>query len=426
MAKYYFATIRGKSGGYYTAVAILAVLASGWAIASYIRFIKGYYITGMSHSVTWSGDKVIFVLFVGLSAGSLLISGLAAIFGQTQFKVLSRVAAFNSILFMVGALLILISAWGRPDRVFLPFYNINPRSLLSLNAFIYSTYITVGILYLWALIKQNDKVARALGITAVITAVFVHSGTGFIFGIINARELFFSPITPLAFVVAALSSGTGLAMLILYFSFRFTKREIDRRFFEFLSRVMVGLIFVVAFLVTIEHLTHLYVPEGQHAESFVMWGSPYAVVFWGQFFLMGAIVPVFILLNKGTRNKIGWILVASASHVFGVLGERILFILPGQVLAIPLMPGYEVTSPFQDGVNVTYFPRLVEWVQIIGIFSLLGLIYMLAIRILPLLPVKADYIPPVVHAGEELVEDVVESEGEAPEAAGPTPAGAEA
>ncbi|RJQ47455.1 MAG: hypothetical protein C4534_01085 [Gaiellales bacterium] len=423
MAKYYFATIRGKSAGYYAAVTALAVVASFWLIGSIVRFLMGYYITGMSHSVTWSADKVIFVLFVGLSAGSLLISGLAAIFGQTQFKVLSRVAAFNSILFMVGALLILISSWGRPDRIFLPFYNINPRSLLSLNAFIYSTYITVGILYLWALIKQNDKVARALGITAVVTAIFVHSGTGFIFGIINARELFFSPITPLAFVVAALSSGTALAMLVLYFSFKFTNRQIDRRFFEFLSRVMLGLIFVVAFLVTIEHLTHLYVPEGQHAESFVMRnGGFYTFVFWVQFYLVGAIIPIVILLNKGTRNRIGWILVASACHVVGVLGERILFILPGQVLAIPLMPGYELTSPFLDGVNVSYYPRLVEWAQIIGIFGLLALIYMLAIRILPLLPVQADYIAPAAaHAEEEATEEEEEA-AEEPEGAGPAPA----
>ena len=67
--------------------------------------------------MTWAGDKVIFVLFVGLSAGSLMISGLAVIFKQKEYKVLSRVAAFNSVLFMVGALGALISGWGRPDRI---------------------------------------------------------------------------------------------------------------------------------------------------------------------------------------------------------------------------------------------------------------------------------------------------------------------
>ena len=54
-----------------------------------------------------------------------------------------------------------------------------------------------------------------------VAAVFVHSGTGFIFGVINGRDLYFSSITPLAFVVAALSSGTALAMMILYFTFKY-------------------------------------------------------------------------------------------------------------------------------------------------------------------------------------------------------------
>lgn len=404
MAKYYFETIKGRSGAYYTALAVLAVLALGWAIASYIRFIEGYYISGLSHSVAWGAAKVIFVLFVGLSAGSLLISGLATIFGQTQFKVLSRVAAFLSVLFMVGALLILITSWGRPDRIFLPFYNINPRSLLSLNAFIYSTYITIGILYLWAQLKNNNTWARILGIAAVITALFVHSGTGFIFGIINARELYFSPITPLAFVIAALSSGTAMAILVLYFSFKGTHRPIDRRFFDYLSRVMLGLIFFVAFLVSIEHLTHLYVPEGQHAEKFIMFQSGFSVVFWVQFYLIGIIIPVVILLLPATRHKIGWILVASACHITGVLGERILFILPGQVLAIPLASGFEINSSFQDGVNVGYFPQPVEWAQVFGIFSLLALIYLVAIKILPLLPREATYDAPVPRHAETVIE----------------------
>ena len=146
MAKYYFATIDGKSGRYRLGVALLGLLVLGWVIASYIRFIKGFYVTGLNHAITWGGAEVLFVLFVGLSAGSLLISALAAIFGQKEYKVLSRVGALNSVLFMSGALMMLVSSWGRPDRIFLPFYNFNPRSMLSLNASVYSSYIPIGII----------------------------------------------------------------------------------------------------------------------------------------------------------------------------------------------------------------------------------------------------------------------------------------
>jgi molybdopterin-containing oxidoreductase family membrane subunit len=405
VAKYYFATIEGKSPKYIAGVLITGALMLGWLIASYIRVVKGYYLTGLSHSVAWGGAKVIFVLFVGLSAGSLMISGLAAIFNQKEYKVLARVAAFNAALFMVGALGILISDWGRPDRILLPFYMINPRSLLSLNAFIYSTYITICILYLWAQFKENEKVARVLGVAAVITAIFVHSGTGFIFGIINGRDMFFSSITPLAFVVAALSSGTSLAILMLYYSFKWTKRQIDPRFFHQLSKILVALIIFVFYLVTIEHLTHLYDPEFQEGEKFVMFsGNFFSWVFWGQLYLLGLLVPIYLLLNPKTGNKIKWVLVASALHVFGVLGERILFILPGQVLPVPILPGYELTSPFQDGVHVAYIPHVIEWFQFIGIFGFIVFVYMLGLKILPLLPVEGVYVKEAHAEAAEAVE----------------------
>jgi Ni/Fe-hydrogenase subunit HybB-like protein len=392
-AKYYYAPVKTTSTKYKWTIAVLGALSLGWLVASYIRFTQGMYITGMSHSVTWAGAKVVFVLFVGLSAGSLIISALSTIFGQKEYKVLGRVAAFNSVLFMVGALLILISDWGRPDRILLPFYMINPRSLLSLNAFIYSTYMLIGIFYLWAQIKENEKAAKVLAVAAVITALFVHSGTGFIFGVINGRDMFFSSITPLAFVVAALSSGSALAMLVLYFTFKITGRFIDERFFQQLSKVMLGLIIFVLYLVTIEHLTHLYVPEAQEGERYVMFsGNFFTWVFWVQLYAIGLIAPIAILLNPRIRGNVKWILIASAMHIIGVIGERMLFILPGQFLPVPIFPGYRLTSPFLDGQIVTYFPHVAEWVQYIGIFGFIALVYIVGISMLPLLPVEAVFV----------------------------------
>ena len=412
MAKYYFASIEGKSPWYNFAVVVLSLLVFGWLVATVVRFLEGFWITGLNHSITWGGSEVLFVLFVGLSAGSLLISALGAIVGQTEYKILSRVAALNSVLFMSAALMMLISSWGRPDRIFLPFYNINPRSMLSLNAFVYSSYITVGILYLWAQLKNNDKWSRILAITAVCTAVFVHSGTGFIFGVVNARELYFSSLTPLAFVIAALSSGTALAMLILHYSFKATKRKIDERFFLQLSKVMLGLIFFVLFIVTIEHLIHMYVPEHFAGEYYVMFsGSFFTYVFWIQLYLIGFILPITILLLPRTRSRLGWILIASLFHVIGILGERILFILPGQFRHIPILPGYEfISNSYGDGETITYFPMVTAWIQYIGVVAFVALAYLLLIKWLPLLPQEAKLIKPtpppddLIEEGEDVEE----------------------
>jgi molybdopterin-containing oxidoreductase family membrane subunit len=421
VAKYFFAQIEGRSSKYHWAVALLSLLVFAWFIATVIRFKLGFWVTGLNHSITWGGSEVLFVLFVGLSAGSLLISALGAIFGQTEYKVLSRVAALNSVLFMSAALMMLISSWGRPDRILLPFYNINPRSMLSLNAFVYSSYITVGIIYLWAQLKNSEKWSKVLAIAAVCTAIFVHSGTGFIFGVINGREMYFSSLTPLAFVIAALSSGTALAMLVLHYSFKATGRWIDKRFYIQLSRVMLGLIFFVLFIVTIEHLIHMYAPEHYEGEHYVLFsGSFFTYVFWIQLYTIGFIIPIVILLHPRTRSRLGWILGASALHIFGILGERILFILPGQFINIPILPGFEFSSAsYGDGAIINYFPMITAWVQYIGVVAAVGLAYLLLIKWLPLLPQEAKLIKPAPPA-DLLIEEggEAEEEGEADTAGG--------
>lgn len=398
MAKYYFAKVEAKGAKYYWAMSILGALILAWLAASYVRFVGGYYLTGLNHTVTWAAPKVIFVLFVGLSAGSFIISALSGVFGQKEYKVLSRVAGFLAVLFMVGALALLVSDWGRPDRIVLPLIPsyMNFRSMLSLNALVYSTYITLGILYLWAQFKGRDKAVTALAIIATITAIFVHSGTGFIFSIANAREMLFTPIVPLAFVVAALSSGTGMVMNILYFTFKLTGRPIDVRFFKQLSKIMLGLIIFVVYLMAVEHLMHWYVPEHAEGEMFVLFGHHggqfFQWAFWAGLIGLGGIVPIFILLNPRTKTNLKWILTAGALHVFGVLCERILIILPGQFLPVPILPGYEISSAFGDGKILWYFPSFIEWTQIIGVIALVVFLYIMGLRMLPFLPAEGKYV----------------------------------
>ncbi len=412
MAKYYFAPVQAKGAKYYWAVGISGALALAWLVASYIRFIGGPYLTGLNHQVTWAGPKVVFVLFVGLSAGSLILSALASVFGQKEYKVLSRIGGFFSVLFILAALLLLITDWGRPDRIFLVFNpsNMNPTSMLSLNAVFYTTYMIIGIFYLWAQFKEHDKAMTGLAIAAVIAAVFVHTGTGFIFAIANAREMLFTPVVPIAFVVAALSSGTGLIMNILYFTFKLTGRPIDVRFFRQLGKVMLGLIIFVIYLMAVEHLIHLYVPEHREAELFVLFGKDggafFTWAFWGGLIGLGGIVPIFLLLYKRTRDNLKWILTAGGLHVFGILCERMLIILPGQMLPINILPGYTMSSAFADGKIATYLPSGWEWMQLIGIFGFVVFVYLMGLRMLPLLPVEGRYVKkgkPEVTELDELV-----------------------
>lgn len=391
--KIYFTTINGKSFGMYFLLAVLAVLSAAGMYATYAMFSQGHYITGMNNQIPWGLPIVVAIYCIGLSAGSLVLSALSAVFGQKEFKPFARIAVFVAALLLVGSLLSIILDWGRPDRVILPFLYLNPRSIFSWNGFLYSSYILICIVYLWAMFTGRDRWIKPMGILAVIWAVGVHSGTGAIFGFINARELYHSPLASPTFVTAALSSGTALMILILVSTFKATGRYLDDRLIIGLAKLLGPFILVVLYFVIVEYVVRLYTPSTCEPTSFVLFGgNAYTYIFWVGLIFLGSIVPCIILFNPITKNSICWIMFASLLVIMGVFCERLIFVLPGQVFPLNLFPDMEITSSFMDGVITWYHVSLAEIAQGVGILSIVAILYVIGLKLFALLPTEARHM----------------------------------
>ncbi|MBU2600514.1 polysulfide reductase NrfD [bacterium] len=388
--KIYFTKIEGKTIRFYLLVAVLTVLASGGLYSSYLMYTKGHYLTGMNNQVPWGMPIVLTIYLIGLSAGSLVLSSLSSVFGQTEYKSFARVAAYLAALLLVGALLSLSLDLGRPERITMAFFYLNPTSIFSWNGFLYSAYIVICIVYLWAMFTERAKWVKAIGTLAVVWAICVHSGTGAIFGFVSGRELYHSPLTPPSFVAAALSSGTALIIILLLLTFKCTKRYLDPQLIIGLSRLLVAFILVVFYLIVIENLTRLYAPATYEAAHFLLFsGNEYCLVFWIGLILIGSIIPAIILFNPKTKDSIGWIVFSSVLVVIGVLCERFIIVIPGQVFPVELFPGYEVSSPFMDGAIGSYLISPLEVIQAVGILAIVGLLYVLGLKLFALLPTEA-------------------------------------
>ncbi|MBU0700373.1 polysulfide reductase NrfD [bacterium] len=391
--KLYFTTINGKSPMMYVLLAILAVLAAAGLYATYAMFSQGHYITGMNNQIPWGLPIVVAIYCIGLSAGSLVISALSAVFGQKEFKPFARIAVFVAALLLVGSLLSIILDWGRPDRVMLPFLYLNPRSIFSWNGFLYSSYIFICVVYLWAMFTGRDRWIKPIGLLAVMWAVGVHSGTGAIFGFINARELYHSPLASPTFVVAALSSGTALMILIIVSTFKATGRFLDNRLIIGLAKLLGSFIIVVLYFVIVEYVVRLYTPSTYEPTSFVLFGgNVYTYIFWGGLILLGSIVPAIILFNPMTKNSIPWIMFASLLVIIGVFCERLIFVLPGQVFPLNLFPDMEMVSGFMDGQITWYHVSLPEIAQGVGILSIVAILYIIGLKLFALLPTEARHL----------------------------------
>lgn len=391
--KIYFTKMEGKSAALYVLLGLLGILALVGLSSSYLMYSQGHYLTGMNNQVPWGLPIVLTIYLIGLSAGSLVLSSLSSVFGQTEYKGFARIAAYLAALLLTGALLSLGLDLGRPERIVLAFVYLNPKSIFSWNGFLYSSYILICIIYLWAMFTERDKWVKRIGILAVVWAIGVHSGTGGIFGFVSAKELYHSPLTPPSFVAAALSSGTALIIILLVLTFRLSGRFLDPKLIAGLGRLLAAFILVVFYLIVMENLTRLYAPGSYEAAHFLLFsGNAYCLIFWLGLTIIGEIIPAIILFHPRAKNSVNWIITASAMVVIGVLCERLIIVLPGQVFPIELFPGQELSSPFMDGVMGKYLISLPELAQGVGILSIIGILYILGLKLLALLPTEARHI----------------------------------
>lgn len=411
-----FQKIEGRSKEYRNFLIISGAVAALAPLSAFCLFLNGHHVTNMTNQVPWGMPIVMAVYLIGASAGSLVLSAMSSVFGKVEYKPFARMAALLAILLIVAALMAIIMDWGRPDRVLVPFFHFQPRSMFSLNAILYNSYMLIGFVYLWALFNDKVHLTKILGLLAVFIAVGVHSGTGAIFGFVYVRELYNSPMLAPSFISAALSSGTALMIVILVYTFRFTGRYLDERLIQGLAKLMGVFILVVFYFIFIENVTRAYAPKNYEAASFLLLhGGKYTAYFWIGLIMIGLVIPAFLVFNKSTGSSIKWILVASGMQLVGVLFERYIIVIPAQIMPLEFFPDKEITSVFLDGRFAEYSVSLVEWAYSVGLIGVVIFGYALAIKFWPMVPTEARHLEPAEELREEEKEqaqELSEMEGE--------------
>lgn len=384
-----FESIEGRSTPYYAALTILAVLAIAGVIATWWVSAEGIWVTGMNNRVPWGLQIVMAVYYIGLSAGSLVISGLYGVFGKVEYKPFARIAVYLAMLFLIAGLLSILTDQGRMDRVFVePFVYFNLQSMFSINPILYIGHILICVLYLWALFEEKKKLTTVVATVAFGWAFCVHSGTGAIFGF-GARMLYESPLLPASFVAAAMASGTALMILVIVALFRATRRPVDDELVLWLGRFLAVCIIVVVYFLFMENAYRAYVVELRHAALYYLFEGFHGLLFWGGLVILGLIVPMVILFNHRTGRSIRWVVIASTMVVFGVLCERYVIVIPGLTHPPELFPGMEVIGPgLREGI-VDYTVSFAEIVQALGVLGVIGFLFMWGLKTFKLLPTEA-------------------------------------
>ena len=409
-----FVTLEGKSRGYRIMVAILAVLALSGFISFIISYIQGHQVFGSSNVIPWGMPIVLAIYLIGLSAGSLILSSLTYVFGREEYRPIARMAVFLALVLIFGAMLSIAIDLGRPEkfwRLLMFFYLNNMRSMFAINGILYGGYFVISLVYLGVIFANQPKITKITGSIAVAWAVLVHMGTGAIFGFIAAREAWFSPIKPLEFLAAALTSGIALLIVAVVLTLLFSGRNVKKEMITSLGRMLSIFIIILIILITVDKLTHLYSPERD--ATIYMLAGPSSWIFWCLQIGMAVVIPLAILFNPRLNKTIRWIFVASLSVVIGIFFERYYLVIPGAAYPQHYYPGHI------EGVwgAISSFPLTpVEMVLSVGIIALLVLLFVLGLKYLELLPAKAKIEEPtqeIAEADEENSEAPAPSEGTA-------------
>ncbi len=382
-----FSSISGRSAGFWRLLVLLAVLVGLGGGAFFYVELNGHGVTGMTNKVVWGVPHIFAITLLVMASGALNLGSMSTVFAVKQFKQFGRFSAFVAVALLIGGLAVLMLDLGRPDRMLLPMMYMNFKSMFTWNVFLYTGFMVLCLLYLWSMF-EHQKFTKVIGSAAFGWRVVLTTGTGSIFGVIHAREVFHSAITGPTFVAVSLSSGTALSILLLVGTYRSTDRFFDQKLVHGLRNTLIFFLLLVMYLLIVEKFTKFYSPAFLDVETWIISGS-YAFLYWVGVWMLGIIIPLMILNNHKLGNTVNGIFWASALVVLGAFLFVSYILLAGQSYPFNMFPGYEVSSAFQDGMVATYSPSLVEFLLGFGGIALSAMIYLLGIRFLRLLPRSA-------------------------------------
>jgi Ni/Fe-hydrogenase subunit HybB-like protein len=399
-----------RTGGkfYLTVGILLAVFALG-VFAWLTQLKNGLGVTGLNRPVYWGFYITNFVFFIGISHAGTLISAILRLVHAEWRRAITRSAEVITVLVLFIGIFNIITDLGRPDRLLFVIKHGKFQSPLLWDVISISLYLTCSAIYLYiplvpdiALMrdrwkntfrgfcyrvislgwrgteKQWNILERAIAVMAVIVipiAVTVHTVVSYVFAM-TIQPMWHSTIFGPYFVTGAIFSGIAaliIAMVIIRHSCQL-ESYLKLIHFNNLGILLLLMSLLWFYFTFTENLTSFYGAEPSHlAVFYAKLTGPYAPYFWTMVFCC-FVVPLLLLSNRRTRTVKGTF-IASIAVIVGMWLERYTIVLP--TLINPRLP-------YQRGL---YTPSWVEFAITAGCFAGFILLYIIFIKIFPIVSI---------------------------------------
>ncbi len=412
-------TLEKPSKKWYFWVAVLSIISLFGIYALIRQMIEGQIITGMRDNAVWGIYTANFVFFMGLSYAGALISCTSQLLRIKWTKPLMRMAELLTVSSLIVGAPFILFCLGRLDRIhYLLFYGriqspitwdviAISTDLVFCIAFLYFTHIRdfaklrdypnlntanwrkkmykILALGYKGTADQKKYLHQAHDIMAAIiipTAIIAYSLLSLLFSM-SLRPGWHSTIFSPYFVVTAGYSGVALLIVVMWIYRKTQKLEdhITNLHFNYLGFALILLTFIYAYFCFSEYLTdwynqtetlHLLLSKFSDFSQFG-WLSLFHIVF-------AFIVPVIVLGFPWLRS-INSVTLVSLFIVLALWVKRYLIVVP--TLETPFIPIQDIRPEY-----VNYSASWVEWALSVSGIAVIILIFTVASKIAPIIPVS--------------------------------------
>ena len=380
-------------------IAVGAVLTVAGIALWVMQLTGGMVQTGMRNLDSWGAYITMFMFFVGLSAGGLIISSVPKAFGMKGFGGISKVAVWTSICCTVAAIAFVVVDLGQPLRLWELFAYSNLGSPLMWDIIVLFVYLVLSVVYLWAQVRHEaGKVSaaalRVVSVVALVCAVLVHSVTAWIFGLQQAHEFWHTALLGPWFVSSALVCGTALVLVVCVALRAAGYLKLEQANVARLAKMLGAFVVVDLYFFGCDLLTEGFpnTAAGNEVVGMLVSG-PLAPFFWTE--VVGcALAAVVCFVPKLRTNPL--LVVASLLAIAGIFCKRVQLLVGGFQIANLDLPGavtqYTVTGWEQGLVGaysgMVYWPAPIEWGVALGVLGLACLLLCAGLKFLPLKPAE--------------------------------------
>ena len=405
-----------STGWYITFIVLLGIFLIG--IYGLIQQIdKGHIVTGMRDNVVWGFYIVNFIFFMGLSYSGALISGVLHLFNTGWRKPVIRLAELITVISLVIGPFFIFFCIGRLDRLHFLFTHPRIQSPITWDVIAICTDLIGCFIYLYlsfiedfAILRDYEDLrvapwkrrlyktlslgyngtpkqekllstARKVMSTMIIAiAIIVYSVLAWIFGV-TLQPGWHSTIFGPYFVIAAVFSGTGLLIILMWIFRKIYHLEeyITKRHFVNVGVLLTIIAAFYGYFTFSDYLTKWY--GSIKMDSILidkLFSEYYSLFIFANY--IGILIPGIIIALPRFRT-IPNITIASVIAVLALWVNRYIIVIP--TLETPFLPIQDVRTAW-----IKYTPTWIEWSLTFAGVAIFIMLFMLISKIAPIISIS--------------------------------------